>query len=481
MPQGRRAIGAGLLALLAAAACGAQPSGPGLTPDQARARELFARVIGFRTSVGLGQVPVMLDYLASEFRAAGFPDADIHIFPLGETASMVVRYRGDGSGGKPILLMAHTDVVTAERAEWRSDPYTLVEESGFFYGRGTIDVKNGLVCQMATLLRMKAERFVPTRDLILLLTGDEETAQATTADIVRHHRELIDAEFALNTDAGNGTLDEGTGLPLFFSIGTAEKGYASYEVTVRNPGGHSSEPRADNAIYELADALRRLQAHTFSLAWNETTLAYFAGIGRLTPGTLGRAMRNFAANPRDQAAAALLAANPKYVGMTRTTCVPTLLRGGSADNALPESATATVNCRLFPGVDPAAVKATLQQQVGRRAEVTTLGTPVRTNASPLRQDVLNAVTAALHGRNPGVPIIPMQESGLSDAAFTRAIGIPTYGVGAAFIKDTDNHMHGSNEGLPVKSFYDYLDFWYLLIKELTGPSSRAPRPADRVP
>jgi acetylornithine deacetylase/succinyl-diaminopimelate desuccinylase-like protein len=468
MPHRRGGSRWALAALLAAMACGAQAPGPGLTPDQARARELFARAIGFRTSVGLGQVPVMANYLAAEFRAAGFPDADIHIFPLGETASMVVRYRGDGSGGKPILLMAHTDVVTAKPAEWRSDPFTLVEERGFFYGRGTIDVKDGLVCQMATLLRLKAEGFVPKRDLILLLTGDEETAQDTTADIVNNHRDLVDAEFALNTDAGNGTLDEGTGLPLFFSIGTAEKGYADYEVTVRNAGGHSSEPRADNAIYELADALRKVQVHAFPVTWNETTLAYFAGIGRLTPGTLGRAMRNFAANPRDQAAAALLAANPKYVGMTRTTCVPTLLRGGSAENALPEYATATINCRLFPGVDPVAVKATLQQLVGPGAAVAIVGTPFRTNASPLREDVLSAVTRALHARNPGVPVMPMQESGLSDAVFTRAIGIPTYGVGAAFIKDADNHMHGSNEGLPVKSFYDYLDFWYLLLKDLAS-------------
>ena len=252
-----------MLLLLAASSGDAQnsSSAPALTPDEAKARAIFERVIAFKTSVGLGQVPAMAAYLAGEFRAAGFPEADIHIFPLGETASMVVRYRGDGTGGKPMLLMSHMDVVTAKREEWQRDPFTLVEENGFFYGRGTFDIKGGLTAETATFLRLKAEGFVPTRDLILLFTGDEETSEATTADVAKNHRELIDADFALNADAGNGTLDERTGLPLFFSLGTAEKSYASYELTATNPGGHSSHPRVDNAIYDLADALKKVQAY----------------------------------------------------------------------------------------------------------------------------------------------------------------------------------------------------------------------------
>jgi len=454
------------LALACAAFTAQADTGTSLTADETRARELFAKLISFRTSVGANQVPAMLEYVAGQFRAAGFPDADINIIPLGASASLVVRYRGDGSGGKPILMMSHADVVTAERAEWRSDPFTLTEENGFLYGRGTVDVKIGLVAQMMTLLRLKAAGVVPTRDLILLVTGDEEDMQATAANIAGSHRGLIDADFALNADAGNGTLDETTGKALFFSLGTAEKGYASYEVTVKNGGGHSSEPRDDNAIYELAAALLRLQAFRFPIMWNDTTLAYFRGIGALTPGALGTAMRKFGHDPHDRAAAALLAGNPKYVGMTRTTCVPTLLRGGHAENALPEYATATLNCRTFPGVAPAEVQAALQTAAGPGAAVTPLGTPVGTNASPLRADVVEAVTRALHVRNPGVPVIPMQESGLSDAVYTRGIGIPTYGVSAGFIKDSDNHMHGSNEGIPTRSFYDYLDFWYSLITDL---------------
>jgi acetylornithine deacetylase/succinyl-diaminopimelate desuccinylase-like protein len=460
-----------LIAVLAASTCNAQGAGATLTAPEAKARAIFERVIAFKTSVGLGQVPPMAAYLAGEFRAAGFPEADIHIFPLGETASMVVRYRGDGSGGKPILLMAHMDVVTAKREEWQRDPFTLVEEKGFFFGRGTFDIKGGLTCEAAAFLRLKAEGFVPRRDLILMFTGDEETTENTTADLVKNHRDLIDADFALNADAGNATLDETTGLPLFFSLGTAEKSYASYDLTVTNPGGHSSLPRADNAIYELADALKKVQAYRFPIMWNDTTLGYFKGIGKLTPGPLGQAMQQFGANPSDQKAAALLAESPTYVGMTRTTCVPTLLRGGHAENALPESATVTINCRIFPGIDPAAVKATLQEIVGSKVAVANVGTPAWSNASPLRADVLAGVTKALHVRYPGVPIVPMQEPGLSDAVYTRGIGIATYGVGAGFIKDSDDFMHGLNERVPIKSFYDYLDFWYVLVKDLASAPS----------
>ena len=457
--------------LLIAIACVAQSPGPQrvLTPEQAKAREIFARVIAFKTSVGLGQVPAMAAYLTGELRAAGFADKDIHFLPLGETGSLIARYRGDGTGGKPILLMSHMDVVTAKREDWQRDPFTLVEETGFFFGRGTIDVKGGLTCQIATFLRLKAEGFVPTRDLILMFTGDEETTQDTARDIVTNHRDLIEADFALNADAGNGTLDEVTGLPIFFSLGTAEKSYATYELTVTRPGGTSSMPHADNAIYELAGALRKLQAYEFPIMWNDTTLGYFDGIGKRTPGTLGRAMRKFAVNPHDQAAAASLADSPTNVGATRTTCVPTLLRGGHAENALPESATATVNCRIFPGIDPAVVKAALQGLVGHKVTVTTVGTPVWSNASPLRADVVAAVTAALRVRNPAVPVVPWQESGLSDAAFTRSLGVPTYGVGAGFIKDSDNFFHGLNERVPVQSFYDYLDFWYVMVKDLASP------------
>ncbi len=458
------------IVLLAACVCSAQSpaAGPTLTPNEARARAIFARVIAFKTSVGLGQVPAMAAYLGDEFRAAGFPDADIHVLPLGETASMVVRYRGDGSGGKPILLMAHMDVVTANREDWQRDPFTLVEENGYFFGRGTYDVKESLTSLTATFLRLKAEGFVPTRDLVLVFTGDEEVTQETTRDVFSNHRELVSADFALNTDAGMGNLDEQTGQPFLYSIGTAEKSYASYELTVRNPGGHSSQPRADNAIYELAAALGRIQAYRFPAQWNDTTLAYFRGIGALTAGALGKAMRDFGANPQDQGAIAALSANSTYAGMIRTTCVPTLLRGGHAENALPQSATVTVNCRIFPGTSPAAIKGNLQQIVGQQVEITILRAPFSSDASPLRADVIAAVTRAVHVRHPGIPVVPKLDTGASDAMYSRAAGIPTYGTCEAFLKDSDDFSHGLNERLPVQSFYAGLEFWYALLEDLAG-------------
>jgi acetylornithine deacetylase/succinyl-diaminopimelate desuccinylase-like protein len=451
------------LALPAAAA-------PALTPEQARARDIYAHLIGFKTEVGQGQVPKMTEYLVGLFRAAGFPDADIHVQPLGETDSLVVRYRGDGSGGKPILLMAHMDVVTAKPEDWQRDPFTLTEENGYFFGRGTSDVKDGVASLTATFLRLKAEHFVPRRDLVIVFTGDEETQMATTQDLVNHHRELIDAEFALNSDGGGGTLGE-DGHALIYNVQTAEKTFASFELTVHNPGGHSSLPRADNAIYQLADALERLQAYRFPVMWNDTTLAQFKAAGAVTPAPLGTAMRAFAANPRDAAAADALAATPGEVGRTRTTCVPTLLRGGHADNALPQSATATINCRIFPGVAVAAVQKTLQELAGPKVEITVLGAPTASDASPLRADVMAAVAQAVHARYPDVPIVPSQESGASDGLYFRAAGIPTYGVGGMFMKDSDAFAHGLNERVPVQGFYDGLDHWYRLVTGLAGPAN----------
>lgn len=466
-------LGATMNAASAAATAPATAAPPAAavtrTPNELRARAIFARVIAFKTSVGLGQVPAMAEYLAGEFRAAGFPDADIHMLPLGDTTSLVIRYRGDGSGAKPILLLSHMDVVTAKREDWQRDPFTLTEENGFFYGRGTFDIKESLTCLVATLLRYKAEGFVPRRDLILMLTGDEETTMDTARDLFAHHRELLDAEFALNPDSGSADLDEATGRPIIYGVETAEKTYANFTLTVRNAGGHSAEPRPDNAIYELAAALAKLQAYQFPVMSSETTRAFFAGSAALAPGPLGEAMRKFAADPHDAAAAQFLSKDPHYVGMLRTTCVPTTLQGGHADNALPESATANVNCRIFPGIDPAAVGRTLEQIVAAGVEVRSVGTPFWSDASPLRPDVWDAVTRTVHALHPGIPIVPRQDSGASENIVTRGAGIPTYGTFESFIKPSDYFAHGLNEREPVASFYEGLQFWYTLLKDLSGP------------
>ncbi len=441
-------------------------------PHAAKAREIYAKVISIPTQEGNAKVPEMAAYLAQEFRDAGFPPDDIHIVPFkgrtDQTASLVVRYRGNGKGGKPILLLAHMDVVTANRAEWERDPYQLIEENGFFYGRGTYDDKQGVTALVATLLRLKSEKFVPARDLILYLSGDEETEQATTIDIVKNHRALVDAEYALNADAGSGALDDATGKPLYYAFQTAEKTYADFAVTARNAGGHSSLPRADNAIYDLAAALQRLARHRFAVMTNDTTAASLAAAGKITPGELGTMLTRFAANPRDQAAAEFLAGQPEYVGQTRTTCVATMLGGGHAQNALPQTATANVNCRIFPGTKIEDVRLTLQKVMEPGVEVTLTGEPMSSDASPLRKDVVDAVTRAVRRIHPGIPVVPSQSSGATDSLVFRAAGIPSYGVDGNFMRPKDDFSHGLNERLSVQSFYDSLTYWNLLLRDLAG-------------
>src|ERR1700734_4344781 len=238
---------------------------PATAPPAVRvqAREIFAHIVGIESSIGKGKVPLVAKYLAERFKAGGFPAADIHVLPLGETASLVVRYRGKGGGGRPIAFIAHMDVVTAKRSDWQRDPYRLIEENGFFFGRGTSDVKQEVALLTATFLRLKSEGFVPTRDLIITFSGDEETEQATARDLATEHRDLVDAEFALNGDGGGGVLSEGSAKPLIFYVQGAEKSAAEFLLTTHNPGGHSSEPRSDNAIYELADALKAVQRYEF--------------------------------------------------------------------------------------------------------------------------------------------------------------------------------------------------------------------------
>ena len=285
----------GVLAVCSASAAGAAPDA-----EQPQAREIFAHIVGIESSIGKGKVPLVAKYLAERFEAGGFPEADIHILPLGETASLVVRYRGRGGGAKPIALIAHMDVVTAKRSDWQRDPYTLTEENGFFYGRGTSDVKQEVALLAATFLRLKAAGFVPTRDLIIAFSGDEETAQATARDLVTAHRDLVDAEFALNGDGGGGVLAEGTAKPLIFYVQGAEKSSAQFSLTTHNPGGHSSQPRPDNAIYELADALEAVRHYEFAVQWNEWTVGDFKAASRVTPGPLGAALAQVARTADEQ-------------------------------------------------------------------------------------------------------------------------------------------------------------------------------------
>ena len=466
--RARIAIASGVLSAIAAANSAAAAG-----PMDVEARAMYARVISIDSSRVGRQVRTVADYVAGELRAAGIPAEDIHLLPFADTVSLVARYRGNGRGVKPIMLLGHMDVVPARREDWQRDPFQLVEENGFFFGRGTSDNKEGVVAIVATIQRLKREKFVPSRDIIVYFSGDEETAQFTTLDTAHNHRELVDAEFALNSDAGGGTLDEQTGAPLHYGLQTAEKIYADYLLTFHNAGGHSASPRSDNAIYELSRALARLAEYRFPVMWNEATIATVKLAGETTPGPLGQALRRFAANPLDQEAADTLYKEPGYVGQTRTTCVATMLAGGHAPNALPQSATATVNCRIFPGMPLATVRNTLIQLAGKEVDIKLLAEPFWSDASPLRNDVLAAVTRSVQAVVPGVKIVPSQASGATDGAVFRNVGIPTFGVSGVFMKNSDNFAHGLNERLPVKAFYDNLEIWYRTVKTLAGPASAA--------
>lgn len=472
-------------ALLLPCALAAQDSSAAYTaPYQQRALEIYRTAIGMRTVAKGGQVPRLARYLADQFLAAGFPAADVRVLPFvapggDTTASLVVRYRGSGSSGKkPILLLGHMDVVDALPRDWGRDPFVLTEKDGYLIGRGAADNKFGVATLSATFLRLKREGFVPTRDLILAFTGDEETGMVTTRALATTQRALTDAEFALNGDGGGGVLGE-SGKPLWYLVQTAEKTYASFELTATNPGGHSSRPSPDNAIYDLAGVVKALQAYRFPVQINEATRLYFRTVAPVIGGEVGAAMTRLARDPTDTAAANVLWTRPDYVGVTRTTCVPTMLRGGHAENALPQSATVTVNCRILPGIEVAAVQATLSNLARSAApgvRVEGIGEPRTSPASPVREDVARAVATAVAKIRPGTPIVPYMAPFATDGREFRRAGIPTYGVGALFARENDVFSHGLNERVPVRSFYDALEYWRTLLRALAGPSSSARTP-----
>jgi len=431
--------------------------------------EIFTRIIGVETSKNLGNVPEVANYLASELRAAGFPDEDIEVVPLGETASLIARYRGDGSSGKaPILLLGHMDVVEALAKDWERPPFELTKDDANFYARGSVDNKFGVAQLTSTFIRLKKEGFVPNRDLIIAFSGDEESGMTTTRMLAYERPDLAKAEFALNSDAGGGDLDA-EGKPIVYLMQAAEKTYVTWEITVRNPGGHSSRPRPDNAIYDLANAITKIQNYQFPVRWSEMTQTFFEETGEQLGGELGDAMIRFANNPKDKTASDRLAIESSYVGTTRTTCVVTMLQAGHAENALPQSATATVNCRVFPGVPVSAVENALKQVVENDAiEFNQTYEATESPISRLRPDVVAAVKKAVHARYPEVKVIAYMESGGTDGMHFRKAGIPTWAVSGLFMNPDEMYAHGLNERLPIKAFYDALDHWSIILKELAG-------------
>lgn len=432
------------------------------------ALRLLKDLISYRSTAGRGQLKPMANYLRQQFLSGGFTSADIHFIDAEpDTGALIVRYRGDGLGGKPILLMAHMDVVDALPEDWTSPPFELTEKDGYLYGRGTLDNKGGVAALSATFLRMKAEGYTPKRDYILVITGDEETTANSIRAVVEGYPALIASEYALNSDAGGGEVNH-EGKPLFYSLQAAEKTYMSFEITFRNKGGHSSEPRIDNAIYDLVASLKKIQNYRFPVMTNDITLASFAELSKAHSGEMSKAMRAFANNPNDATAAYFLD-KPSLVGSTRTTCVATMLSAGHAENALPQKATATINCRVFPGIGVKNMLADLKSVIDdNHADIKVLDNPRSSPASNLNPVLLDALTMVLKQLLPGVLLIPKMSSGATDAVETRAAGIPTYGVSGLTIGPDDHRAHGQDERIKKSAFFSSLDHWYLLLTELSG-------------
>ena len=475
-----RLLTAACLFLASTSALAANPAAQPSKLDpawQGKTRAIYQKVVEYPTVLDRKQTPAMADYLAGELRAAGFVADDIRIVPYKSedgtgTVALIARWRAARPTAKPILLMAHMDVVEAKREDWKLDPFKFVERDGYFYGRGTYDNKAGLVGLTASWLKLKKAGFQPKRDLILFFTGDEETGGTGAALGATEWKALTDAEYALNSDGGGGAFTK-DGKPLGYGLQTAEKTYQSYNLTVRNRGGHSSRPRPDNAIYELADALKKLQGHRFAPMLNETTRAYFTARGRQEGDSqLGKAIRAWLANENDGTAADAIETSELEVGLTRTRCVATMLEGGHADNALPQMARAGVNCRIMPGVAPATVRAELQAAVGANVQVepkTVRETKV-TPPSPLRPDVTGAYLAAVQSLvGKDQEVIPLMSTGATDGLHFRAAGIPVYGVdGSWVISPEDERAHGLDERMPVRAIYDNVLFWEMILKRLAG-------------
>ena len=459
----------------------APPTAGKISPErQTATHDMFEHVVNIPTVFGRGKVPEMANYLADQYKAAGFPAADVEVVlyesvdsvakVTEKTAALIVRWRAPGKAkAKPIMLMGHMDVVEAKREDSTTDPFVLTEKDGYYYGRGTIDMKDGIVGITQALIDLKASGFKPTRDIVVFFTGDEETNGVGADKGATEWKDKLNVEYGLNADGGGGGFFAG-GRPAGFLMQTAEKTFAGYMLTVRNRGGHSSKPRKDNAIYSLAHAIDKIEAHRFEPMMSETTRAYFTERQKQEKGALGDAMRAWLANPKDGAAADIIEADEAEVGLTRTRCVPTRLFAGHADNALPQLATAMINCRIFPGVDPNDVQADLAAMVGdAEVKVTRNDDYVASLSSPLRADVVNAFTNAVHSLHPGAPISPEMSTGASDARPFRVAGIPIYGAnGAWVVVPVDFRAHGKDERLPIKALDDNVIHWKLMLSELAG-------------
>lgn len=443
-----------------------------LLPHQQMARDFLEELVEINTTDSVGDNTKAAQAMADRLIAAGFPQSDVQVLaPAPRKGNLVARYRGRNIGLKPLLLLAHIDVVEADPADWTLDPFTLNEQGGYFIGRGASDNKDEAAIHIANLIRMKQEGFVPDRDIIVALTADEEGGDHNGVQwLLENHPELIDAEYALN-EGGGGSISEG--VYVTNNVQASEKVYQSYRLEVTNPGGHSSVPERDNAIYRLADALGKIRSYEFPIVLNQITRLYFQRRAELEAGELAAAMRGVIKTPPDEDSVKYFYDKTFYNSRLRTTCVATQLEGGHAENALPQRARATVNCRVLPDESIPGVQETLARVIGDdQVSITPMADATQSPVSPLTPPLLATIEEITDDIWPGVSVLPTMSTGATDSLFLRNAGIPVYGVSGIF-SDGTNRAHGQNERLLVKSFYEGQEFLYRLTKELANSNDGA--------
>lgn len=443
-----------------------------LLPHQQLARDILKELIEIDTTDSVGDNTAAAQAMADRLLAAGFPAEDVQVLgPAEKKGNLVARYRGRDTGRKPLLLLAHIDVVEADPADWTLPPFTFIEEDGYYYGRGTTDNKDEAAIHIANLIRMKEEGFQPDRDIIVALTADEEGGDHNGVQwLLDNHAELIDAEYALN-EGGGGAMKDGKHVAN--GVQASEKVYQTFTLEVTNPGGHSSLPLKDNAIYHLADALVRIRNHDFPVSLNEVTQLFFERSAELEEGELADAMRGVLQSPPDPAAIAYFSNTPFYNSRLRTTCVATRLDAGHADNALPQRALATVNCRVLPGESISSVENTLQTVIGDdQVTMSRVNDATPSPSSPLTPEMLGAIETITESMWPGVPVIPMMSTGATDGLYLRNVGIPVYGVSGLFNDIDDVRAHGQNERIRIESYFEGQEFLYQLTQTLSRSDTK---------
>jgi acetylornithine deacetylase/succinyl-diaminopimelate desuccinylase-like protein len=454
--------------LLAAVLTTSSLSTPSPSPADQALLPIYKQLVEINTVDPSGDNTRAAEAMAARLRAAGFPAGDVQVLaPQPRKGNLVARLRGTGRR-RPLLLLAHLDVVEARREDWSVDPFTLLEKDGYFYGRGTGDDKAMAAIWIATLIRTRQEGYRPDRDIIVALTSDEEGGPANGVHwLVENHRDLIDAELALN-EGGRGQIKDGRYLAN--GVQASEKVYESFRLETTSSGGHSSLPRKDNAIYRLAAGLGRLAAFDFPVRLSDVTRAYFDRMASIAPGPEADDMKAVLRTPPDAEALARLSLSPYHNALMRTTCVATRLEGGHADNALPQTARATVNCRILPGTPAGEVQATLVKAVADDGiTITSLAPAKPSPPSPLQPDLMGPVEEVTRELWPGVPVVPVMGTGATDSKYLRAAGIPAYGTSGIFGDIDDVRAHGRDERILVRSLYEGQDYLYRLVKRLSSP------------